>query len=120
MAMVIGTIEKADLNFMCVILGERRRFVNGIFYLYFVCKQRLRLTQVTEDLWQGKIELVIEACCPLAIKSMWVKQSLTYYRNNMQRMHHGQFRASGLLIGSGIIESACKQIVIRRLKFPGA
>jgi hypothetical protein len=27
----VNTIEKADLNFMRVILGERRRFVNGIF-----------------------------------------------------------------------------------------
>jgi hypothetical protein len=78
------------------------------------------LAQATEDLWQGKVELVIEACRPLAKKSKWAKQALTYYGNNMQRMRYDQFRASGLLIGSGIIESGCKQIVTQRLKLPGA
>ena len=78
------------------------------------------LKQVTEDLWQGKVEVVIEACRPLAKKSQWAKQSLTYYHNNLERMRYNQFRASGLLIGSGIIESGCKQIVTQRLKLPGA
>lgn len=78
------------------------------------------LKQVTEDLWQGKVEAVIEACHPPAKKSKWAKQSLTYYRNNLERMRYDQFRAAGLLIGSGIIESGCKQIVTQRLKLPGA
>jgi hypothetical protein len=99
-------------------------------------ERRVWLKQVTEDLWQGRIELVIEACRPLAKKSKWAKQSLTYYRNNMERMRYDHFHASGLLIGSGIIdivpmlfrESGCKQIVTQRLtssrcsfgKLPGA
>jgi hypothetical protein len=78
------------------------------------------LKQVTEDLWQGRGELVIEACRPLAKKSKWAKQSLTYYRNNLERMRYDQFRTAGLLLGSGIIESGCKQIVTQRLKLPGA
>jgi len=78
------------------------------------------LTQLTEDLWQGRVELVIEACRPLAKKSKCAQQSLTYYRTNMERMRYDQFRASNLLIGSGIIESGCKQIVTQRLKLPGA
>lgn len=78
------------------------------------------LKRTTEDLWQGKVELVIEACRPLVKKSKWAKQSLTYYHNNLERMRYDQFRASGLLIGSGIIESGCKQIVTQRLKLPGA
>lgn len=78
------------------------------------------LKQVTEDLWQGKVEVVIEACRPLAKKSKWAQQSLTYYSNNIERMRYDQFRASHLLIGSGIIESGCKQIVTQRLKLPGA
>ena len=83
-------------------------------------ERQVWLKQVTEDLWQGKIELVIEACRPLSRKSKWAKQSLTYYRNNIERMRYDQFRAFGLLIGSGIIESGCKQIVTQRLKLPGA
>ena len=78
------------------------------------------LKQVTEDLWQGRVELVIEACRPLAKKSKWAQQSLTYYSNNIERMRYDQFRASNLLIGSGVIESGCKQIVTQRLKLPGA
>lgn len=78
------------------------------------------LKQVTEDLWQGRVELVIEACRLLAKKSKWAQQSLTYYSNNIERMRYDQFRASNLLIGSGVIESGCKQIVTQRLKLPGA
>lgn len=78
------------------------------------------LEQVTEDLWQGRVELVIDACRLLAKKSKWAQQSLTYYTNNIERMRYDQFRASNLLIGSGVIESGCKQIVTQRLKLPGA
>jgi len=35
-------------------------------------------------------------------------------------MRYDQFRAAGYMIGSGTIESACKQIVTHRLKLPGA
>jgi hypothetical protein len=78
------------------------------------------LKQVTEDLWQGRVELVIEACRPLVKISKWARQSLTYFGNNMERMRYDQFRTANLLIGSGIIESGCKQIVTQRLKLPGA
>jgi hypothetical protein len=35
-------------------------------------------------------------------------------------MRYDLFRAQGYLIGSGTIESGCKQIVTQRLKRPGA
>lgn len=74
----------------------------------------------TEDLWQGSVETVIEACRLLAKKSNFAKQSLLYYANNIERMRYAHFRAAGYLIGSGVIESGCKQIVTHRLKLPGA
>jgi hypothetical protein len=83
-------------------------------------ERRAWLENVTEDLWQGRVELVIEACQLLAKKSNLAKQSLLYYGNNMERMRYAQFRAAGYLIGSGVIESGCKQIVTQRLKLPGA
>jgi hypothetical protein len=64
--------------------------------------------------------LVIDARRLLAKQSKWAQQSLTYYSNNIERMRYDQFRASHLLIGSGVIESGCKQIVTERLKLPGA
>ena len=78
------------------------------------------LAPVTEDLWQGRVEEVIEACQSLAKKSNLAKQSLAYYSNNMERMRYAQFRTAGYLIGSGVIESGCKQIVTQRLRLPGA
>jgi len=63
---------------------------------------------------------VIEACQNLSKKSNLAKQALTYFSNHMERMRYAQFRAAGYLIGSGVIESGCKQIVSRRLKLPGA
>lgn len=78
------------------------------------------LKDVTEDLWQGRGELVMEACRLLAKKSNLAKQSLAYYGDNLERMRYAQFRTAGYLIGSGVIESGCKQIVTQRLKLPGA
>lgn len=76
--------------------------------------------KATENLWQGRVELVIEACQALAKKSELARQSLSYYGDNIERMRYAQFRAAGYFIGSGIIESGCKQIVTHRLKISGA
>jgi hypothetical protein len=56
----------------------------------------------------------------LTKKSKLAKQSLLYYANNLERMRYAHFRSAGYLIGSGVIESGCKQIVTQRLKLPGA
>ncbi len=83
-------------------------------------ERRTWLEKVTENLWQGKVEFVMEACQSLSKKSNLAKQAVTYFSNNIERMRYAQFRAAGYLIGSGVIESGCKQIVTRRLKLPGA
>lgn len=38
----------------------------------------------------------------------------------MERVRYDRFRQAGYMIGSGTIESACKQIVTNRLCLPGA
>jgi hypothetical protein len=43
MAMVIGTIGEAGLNFMCVILGQRGGFVNGASKKLVIDLQSARL-----------------------------------------------------------------------------
>jgi hypothetical protein len=78
------------------------------------------LENITEALWQGNVEFVLEACQGLSKKSNLAKQALTYFGNHIERMRYAQYRAAGYLIGSGVIESGCKQIVSRRLKLPGA
>jgi hypothetical protein len=46
--------------------------------------------------------------------------AVTYFTNNRQRMNYPEYRAKGYQIGSGTIESGCKQIGMQRLKVSGA
>jgi hypothetical protein len=47
------------------------------------------------------------------------EQLLNYYRKNEQRMQYHTFKKKGLLIGSGAIESAHKDVLEQRLKLSG-
>lgn len=78
------------------------------------------LAPLVEALWQGQVEDVILACQRLAKTHEEAKQAGTYFSNNSQRMRYDVFRTQGYLIGSGTIESGCKQIVTQRLKRSGA
>ena len=78
------------------------------------------LAQITESLWQGQVEEVILACQHFAQKHDQAQQAVTYFSNNGHRMRYDLFRTQGYLIGSGTIESGCKQIVTQRLKRSGA
>jgi len=78
------------------------------------------LDETRTALWQGHTSFVIRACDKLAPQSKTAAQAATYFRNNAQRMRYDVFREQGYLIGSGTVESACKQIVTRRLKVSGA
>jgi hypothetical protein len=78
------------------------------------------LTPVVESLWQGQIEEVVFACQRFAQTHQEAKQAVTYFSNNSHRMRYDVFRTQGYLIGSGTIESGCKQIVTQRLKRAGA
>lgn len=48
-----------------------------------------------------------------------VDKQLAYFIGNKDKMCYGLFRAAGLFIGSGVIESACKTIVENRLNRSG-
>ena len=48
------------------------------------------------------------------------KKAVTYFTNNRHRMNYAEYRAKGYQIGSGTVESGCKQIVTQRLKVAGA
>jgi hypothetical protein len=81
------------------------------------------LQRVRTELWEGQIEKVITTCAhwidhPRA--GEFAKRAVTYYTNNQQRMDYARFRQEGYMIGSGTVESACKQIVTQRLKRSGA
>ena len=81
------------------------------------------LTQARTDLWEGRIQEVIQACraCLHRTSSRaFAEKAITYYTHNEKRMDYARFRQQGYLIGSGTIESACKQIAASRLKCSGA
>jgi hypothetical protein len=81
------------------------------------------LAQTRTDLWEGRIPEVIQACRTFLSCSPsrpFAEKAITYYTNNEKRMDYARFRQQGYLIGSGTIESACKQIAAARLKCSGA
>lgn len=83
-------------------------------------ERSLWLEDVTQALWDGRVEQVISACEALAQSCSEARKAVTYFTNNIERMRYHQFRSAGYMIGSGTIESGCKQIVTHRLKLPGA
>ena len=78
------------------------------------------LEDVTQSLWEGQVELVINACQVLASSCSEAHKAANYFYTNAERMRYDRFRSAGFMIGSGSVESACKQIVTQRLKLPGA
>ena len=48
-----------------------------------------------------------------------VQQAITYYTNSKDRMRYPEYRAEGLQIGSGTVESGCKHVIGARLKGAG-
>ena len=77
------------------------------------------LENIRDKLWQGQIQTVIEACQTLSSFEA-ARTAATYFRNNASRMDYAHFRELGYLIGSGVVESAAKQIGSFRLKRAGA
>jgi hypothetical protein len=78
------------------------------------------LEEVKQALWEDEVEQVISACKHLAHSCDLARKAAHYFTTNFNRMRYDQFRAAGYMIGSGTVESACKQIVTQRLKLPGA
>lgn len=78
------------------------------------------LEEITQYLWDGQVEKVIKACAALDQSCDEARKAVAHFSNNIDRMRYEQFRAAGYMIGSGTVESGCKQIVTQRLKLPGA
>ena len=47
------------------------------------------------------------------------RRCIDYIRRNRHRMRYPAFRASGLCVGSGVLEAGCKNVVGTRFKRPG-
>ncbi len=78
---------------------------------------------IADHLWHSQTEEVIAICLELADHPRAGPAALTaatYFHNNKQRMDYDHYRRQGYLIGSGTVESGCKQIGTMRLKRSGA
>jgi len=81
------------------------------------------LQTMLDRLWEGQITHLIYTCQQLVQENKArpeAQAALTYYTNNQTRMDYAHFRTQGYFIGSGPVESACKQIVALRLRRAGA
>jgi hypothetical protein len=76
-----------------------------------------------DDLWQGRAKAVIAALEALQPKSEEAKDEVRllgqYLRTHGDRMRYQEFRGLGEPVGSGTVESACKNVVGTRLKRGG-
>jgi hypothetical protein len=75
--------------------------------------------QQLELLWDGKVNEVLAELEPWRERGEAVEAALSYYTTHQTRMDYASYRARGLQIGSGSVESACKQVVSARLKQAG-
>jgi hypothetical protein len=72
-----------------------------------------------DALWEGRVSDVLVALEPFRAKGEGVTEAMSYYTTHQRRMDYPSYRARGVQIGSGTIESACKQLVSARLKLAG-
>jgi hypothetical protein len=141
-----GCRAKADLAKKLIFLGDGAKWIWRLVETYFPHAIQIvdwhhaeeYLKKVAQDafavgqrrntwleetrtaLWWGNTGFVIRACEALAHRSEEASAALTYFRNNEHRMQYDRFRKQGYMIGSGTIESACKQIISHRLRCSGA
>jgi hypothetical protein len=75
--------------------------------------------QQLDALWAGKVDAVVAALAQQQTAGEGVRAALSYYTTHRGRMDYAAYRARGLQIGSGSVESGCKQLVSARLKQAG-
>jgi hypothetical protein len=71
---------------------------------------------------EGGVDKVIRALKRLSTKHprrMKIRQAVDYFRRHRARMQYATLTQQGLMIGSGVVEAACKTLVTQRLKNSG-
>lgn len=80
-----------------------------------------RLRETLRDVPDG-VEKVIRALAYLVEKhprKQKLRRELAYFRKHRHRMRYAEMKSRGFMIGSGIVEAACKTLVAQRLKQSG-
>lgn len=75
-----------------------------------------------EELWAGAVGAVVAALQTAAeqeSRGAAAADEVHYFQANAGRMAYAQYRAAGYPLGSGMVESGCKQVVGQRAKGAG-
>ncbi len=83
-------------------------------------ERKARLEAVKADLKAGKVDEVTAALRPHRHTDSAVAKCVDHLTANKAQMQYDKYRRQGMQIGSGVVESACRQIVGLRLKRPGS
>ena len=83
------------------------------------------MTNVRDWLWNGQLSAVIRACEQQRQPQLKPEDdpafiAARYFTNHRHQMDYSTYRTQGYQIGSGTMESGCKQIGLERLKISGA
>ena len=73
----------------------------------------------TADLWESRTDAVLAALATHMGAHEDVLRAHTYLTNQRERLDYARYRALGLQIGSGSIESAAKRVIVQRLDGSG-
>jgi hypothetical protein len=79
------------------------------------------VTAQKDALWVGKVPSVLASLRHAATlgHGQAAQDEIHYFESNQTRMDYGTFREQGCPIGSGTVESACKQVIIARARLAG-
>jgi hypothetical protein len=76
-----------------------------------------------DELWLGHVQTVVDEINALAqtneTQATVLQTEAGYFLTNTRRMQYQEFREEGYPLGSGMVESGCKQLVTVRMKGPG-
>jgi hypothetical protein len=72
-----------------------------------------------ERLWRGQALEVAQMIEKLTIQNETTRQAAGYFSAHASQMHYSEYSAAGYPIGSGTVESGCKNYIQHRMKRPG-
>lgn len=72
-----------------------------------------------DELWDGEVGMVLAALQATGRTLGAVTDALSYLTTHRDRMRYAEYRARGIQIGSGVIESGCNHVLGARLKQAG-
>ena len=81
--------------------------------------RKARMEEIKQQLNDGQVACVIDGLKPHRDRDKAVASCIDYFEANKDRMRYDRCRERGLPVGSGVVESACKQIVGSRFKRAG-